>query len=532
MAEHVLNIDLATVVKLEGTKKKVVARLAWGDALKVTHVGTKRLDVEVDVARFQPDGSILTEKEAGFIEPDPPLKPADLVATRNEAGVLRIDFVDVQQGDGSVIETPRGKVVLVDGGDNQLFARYLANRFPRTSDAKPKKIDCILVTHGDADHFVGLAEIHRSETEARLSPRKRLFIHPRRVYHNGIVKRPEKKPDGKSRTDVEMLGGTRQVQDPTTGKPITLVTELESNLLNVDPAKLNGPFTRWQAALKAFRKRGPITFRRLKRGDHDAFDFLQDEDVKVEVLGPIPTKVGAVEGLKFLRRPPSGPRTGHESVSLEDPDFGAFSASHTINGHSVIFKLSYGKFSLLFTGDLNDEAGRTLAGAHNMGELNLQSDVFKVPHHGSADFSGAFIQAVAPVVSVVSSGDENIAKEHIHPRATIVGALGKYSRAAEPLVFITELAAFFKIEGFIDPLFHELTAAGTAAIKGRQRVVDPKKRKRFFALSRAAFGIVMVRTDGERLLVYTNSAKADMKEAYAFVIDAFGKPQPAPIRKA
>jgi hypothetical protein len=252
----------------------------------------------------------------------------------------------------------------------------------------------------------------------------------------------------------------------------------------------------------------------------------------VEVLAPIPTRVGAVEGLKFLGKPPSGPRTGHESVSLEGPGFKRSSASHTINGHSVIFRLSYGKFSLLFTGDLNDEAGRLLASAHNRGELTLQSDVFKVPHHGSGDFSGAFIQAVAPVVSVVSSGDEQTRKEYIHPRATIMGALGRYGRVAEPLVFVTELAAFFAIEGFVDPRYHDLNADGRTAIKGKEKVVEPKKRGRFFALSRRAFGIVMVRTDGKRLLVYTNSGKADLKEAYAYEIDDWGKPQPSPLRKA
>ena len=47
-----------------------------------------------------------------------------------------------------------------------------------------------------------------------------------------------------------------------------------------------------------------------------------------------------------------------------------------------------------------------------------------MPHHGSADFSGAFLQAVSPVVSVVSSGDDTARKEFIHPRATLVGALG------------------------------------------------------------------------------------------------------------
>ncbi len=55
-----------------------------------------------------------------------------------------------------------------------------------------------------------------------------------------------------------------------------------------------------------------------------------------------------------------------------------------------------------------------------------------MPHHGSADFSGAFIKMVSPVVSVVSSGDESARKEYIHPRATLMGALGKHSRVDEP----------------------------------------------------------------------------------------------------
>lgn len=533
-AEHVLNVDLAKVMRLAGDKARFVTMLAWGDPVTVTKVGIKRLEVEIAFDKSQADGSIVTEKVDGFIEPKAPLKPADLVVKRSQSQVLRVDFVDVQQGDGSVIETPRGKVVLVDGGDNQLFARYLASRFRRTSDTKPREIDCVLVTHGDADHFLGLVEIHRSETEPRLAgePQKRLFIHPQRVYHNGLVKRPGKTPSGQSRKEKDMLGATRTATDPVTGKSITVITGLERDLLKVDAAEMNEPFQAWQDALRAYRKRGAIQFRNLRKGDDDAFDFLRDEGVDVEVLGPIPTKVGAVEGLRFLGRPPSGPRVGHESVNPAEAGFPGFSASHTINGHSVILRLTYGKFSLLFTGDLNDEAGRALASAHNRGEINLQSDVFKVPHHGSADFSGAFIQAVAPVVSVVSSGDEQARKEYVHPRATIMGALGRYGRVEEPLVFVTELAAFFAIEGFVDPRFHELTADGRAALKGKGNVVDPAKRGRFFALSRTAFGIVMVRTDGRRLLVYTNSGKTEMKEAYAYEIDEWGKPRPAPVRRA
>jgi hypothetical protein len=207
---------------------------------------------------------------------------------------------------------------------------------------------------------------------------------------------------------------------------------------------------------------------------------------------------------------------GHESVELEDDGFKGHSASHTINGHSVVFRLRYGGFSFLFAGDLNDEAGRELARRHQQGEINLRSEVFKVPHHGSADFSGALFQMVSPIVSIVSSGDESARKEYIHPRATLMGALGKHSRVPEPLVFVTELVAFFNVEGFA-------------------RLTDKKKdekRGRFFGFSRSAFGIVKTRTDGKRLLVYTDSGKVDLKEAYAYVLDPNGMPTPAPVVRA
>jgi hypothetical protein len=136
-----------------------------------------------------------------------------------------------------------------------------------------------------------------------------------------------------------------------------------------------------------------------------------------------------------------------------------------------------------------------------------------VPHHGSADFSGGFIERVSPLISVVSSGDESAQKEHIHPRATIMGALGKHSRVAEPLVFVTELVAFFNVEGFA-------------------RVTDAKKDKtrgEFFGFSRSAFGIVKTRTDGQRMFVFTDSGKADTKEAYAYQLDSNAVPQPSPV---
>lgn len=518
-SRQVINVDLAEVYASED-KKGFLRTLGWGDEIEV--LDTTEKHVEIRTTRFEErqDGSIEPVDASGFIVPSASsgIEPGEVFIEREDSRVLKIDFVDVQQGDACVVETPGGQVVFIDGGEQQLFARYLANRFRGTSEAEPREVDCILVTHGDADHFAGLVRIKESETHS--VPWKRLFVHPRRVYHNGLVKRP-----GSVRV-AERLGQT------FTADGTTIITELETDLLEVDDAKMNEPFLRWKRTLQAYRERGPIEFRRLAKGDDDAFGFLAAEDVEVEVLGPLLTNVGDEEGLKFLGEPESGPRIGHHSLQPERDRFTGKSDSHTINGHSVVLRLTYGDFRFLFSGDLNEEAELELVRAHEEGELDLRAEILKAPHHGSHDFLPEFIQAASPVISVVSSGDENPSKEFIHPRATLMGALGKYSRVAEPLIFVTELVAFFRAEGFVTPEFHELGDDGVALIEDGQAAVDRDAKASFFAFSRSAFGIVMVRTDGERLLVYTNSGQADLKEAYAYRMDAASEPVPERVRKA
>lgn len=504
-SKFVVNVDLVDIWEQKG-RKTLIRTLTWGDEVSV--IKQTRDYAEIETVDFveSPDGSILPEKTSAYIQPPKSsgLKLSDVLIPSRQNKVLKVNFIDVQQGDGAVIESPQGKVMLVDGGDNQLFARYLASRFRGTTIDKPKEIECILVTHGDADHFVGLPKIFDSEENKTL--RKRLFMQPKRVYHNGIVKRPGKNGE-KKRSDAELLGLTKKV-----GKDLFLVG-LEDNLLKVADGEMNEPFKVWKNALKEYHKRSKVEFRRLSFGDDDAFEFFADEGIKVEVLGPLTTQVAGKPALKFLGNPPKGPRIGHESLEIGDLKTSGLSASHTINGHSIVFRMTYGGISYLFSGDLNDEAGRFLTREHNGGKINLKADVFKVPHHGSADFSGAFIQAVAPVVSIISSGDENARKEYIHPRATLVGALGKWSRVPEPLVLVTELVAFFNVEDWA-------------------RLTDSKKDKKrgeFFAFSRTAFGMVKTRTDGERLLVCTNSGNLKMKEAYAYTLDQAGLLQPSRV---
>ena len=150
-------------------------------------------------------------------------------------------------------------------------------------------MDGIVVTHGDADHFPGLTEIHRLGEQR--GAYKRLFIRPERVYHNGLVKRPTKDADRKNVPDLKLLGATKKLgrTDRDHGA--------RENLLAHPREQMNEPFKRWRAALDAYEKRyaashAPIRFRRLAQGDDDAFDFLREGEpladrMKVEVSGPI-----------------------------------------------------------------------------------------------------------------------------------------------------------------------------------------------------------------------------------------------------
>ena len=186
-----------------------------------------------------------------------------------EKPVLRFSMVDVQQGDGLLFETPGGRIILVDGGDNQLFARHLAARYAGTTSSKRLLIDGMIVTHGDADHFKGLVEIRRSETLKNTAAepdrqRKRLFIEVDRVFHNGLAKRPGKRPDNTTRPDIEMFGKTVPAT-PTTDADAFCVELVDDLLTDIDDDELNQPFRAWRAALVHWNSFRSIT---IERVDH------------------------------------------------------------------------------------------------------------------------------------------------------------------------------------------------------------------------------------------------------------------------
>jgi hypothetical protein len=310
------------------------------------------------------------------------------------------------------------------------------------------------------------------------------------------------------------------------------VSDLYDDTRVASATAVNGPFKRWHKSIDHWETRGPIQLQRVARAmnakSQKLFKFLDDEGIKVELQGPITSKVKhpntgkMVDGLPFL---PAPKKSAELHLEQGDPDVGKPSASHTINGHSIALRLTFGNVRFNLTGDLNRDAMDLIM--KNVPKEELEAEIVKAPHHGSHDFDFDTLEAMRPVVAIVSSGDESAVKEHIHPRATLMATLGKVMRGSTGIVFVTELAAFFAVkkESYRrEDLAKYFNDRKTETFRGDQlaklftgkpsRAKDPPGM--YFGFQRTNFGIIHVRTDGERVLVFTHSGKKGLNEAYRF----------------
>lgn len=78
------------------------------------------------------------------------------VAPRGE-GELRVHFVDVGQGDCTVVEFPDGKTMIVDGGDEREETRMRVIGYCRALGIET--FDAAVLTHTDSDHAGGLDDV-------------------------------------------------------------------------------------------------------------------------------------------------------------------------------------------------------------------------------------------------------------------------------------------------------------------------------------------------------------------------------------
>lgn len=385
-----------------------------------------------------------------------------------ETRALEVNFVDIGQGDGCHIVTPDDEIILIDAGVGTNMERFLNWRYnlryrnvrrapdfdPSLPERDPWPIHYVIVSHPDNDHYLGFRHIFENP---KLSFDK--------IFHNGIVERPEEPKDPALKYPDD-LGGY------VAGSPNILWDVAHTNkrlteIVNAFPDTGKELISTYRACLENTRS---ATFRSLckKKSElesgtsvfFDRFDGTNGQ-LAIEVLGPITEPVThrgeTRDGLRKL---------GPEGI--------------TKNGHSVILKLTHGKLAVMLGGDLNTqahdfllnlyagapmktsaledeiakfeaegdrispddmdklEAARTrLAQIVETARQTFQVDVAKACHHGSSHVTDTFLAALNPVVTVISSGDE---ESHAHPRPDALGAFGKHGRGRRPLIFSTELA--------------------------------------------------------------------------------------------
>ena len=68
---------------------------------------------------------------------------------------LRLHFIDVGQGDSSLIITPKGKTILIDAGDEAHAKKVLSY----VREQGIEKLDLVVATHPDADHIGGMDKV-------------------------------------------------------------------------------------------------------------------------------------------------------------------------------------------------------------------------------------------------------------------------------------------------------------------------------------------------------------------------------------
>ncbi|HLK92142.1 MAG TPA: ComEC/Rec2 family competence protein [Polyangia bacterium] len=237
------------------------------------------------------------------------LRPAPARA----AGTLRVDFIDVGQGDAALVTSPTGKTVLIDGGPHVSGPALVA--FLAAHLHGP--IDLVLLSHRHEDHLGGLPEVVRRF-------------------------------------------GARTVLDAP-----------------VEHAERG-----YTALLRALEARGAVV-REATRG-------------RVIDLG------------------------GGAKLTLLGPPEPLITGSHSdVNANSVVARLSYDRFSVLFAGDAEAPTERWLLGSG----VPLRSVVLKVAHHGSRYASAApFLRAVGARIAVVSVGAGN---RYHHPAAATLDRLAR-----------------------------------------------------------------------------------------------------------
>ncbi|MGH7645656.1 MAG: ComEC/Rec2 family competence protein [Gemmatimonadales bacterium] len=245
---------------------------------------------------------------------------------------VRIQVVDVGQGDGILIRTPSEHWVLIDAGPNRTLADSLAPQFG------VDRLGLVIVSHRHADHYSAIERILRQFP----------------VDH--------------------VVGNLADCPTRSTDNGIRLA--------------------------------------------------LQERQIPAQSLGADTLDVDSV---RFIILPP-------------DPTDDACPDEE--NNNSVLVRLEYGQFSMLFTGDAEHDERNWLVANH---PALLGADVLKASHHGGDNGTSAtWLTSVAPDHVVISAG---VTATYRHPMAAAVAA---YEAATGGRVHCTNRHQTVTIYGYRD----------------------------------------------------------------------------------
>jgi beta-lactamase superfamily II metal-dependent hydrolase len=382
---------------------------------------------------------------------------------------LEVNFVDIGQGDGTFIVTPDDHMIVVDAGESENMHRFLKWRFNLRSRQQAPHIGTAIITHPDSDHYKGFQKLF---DDSRF-----LFG---TVFHSGIVERAGADSLGPS----QVVNGQKYLTDIVTTRQAlqTLLSNSSARGGKLYPKLL------W-TALNSGRV---ADMRAAAAGDVILDKPLFNKSLRLEVLAPVRETVQGKPALRWFADNP-GPTTGGN-------------AGMTKNGHSVVTMLSYGKVKILLGGDLNIPAEDYLMAHYAGAPATFRSDFAKACHHGSADFSTAFLDLTQPLATVISSGDD---ESHCHPRADALGAVGKHSRGARPLIFSTELARSAperitqarEVRAAVMKLADAVVRARTDETRKKARDKLSAKLDDVIQRTVQVYGLITLRTDGNAAIV-------------------------------
>jgi len=482
------------VVSVDSVKLNNSTYLLWGDRVQVLERDETKKQVKV-----------FARSSRGWI-PESALGGEPL---------LEVYFIDVGQGDGILVVTPEGHHLVLDGGDRRgsqqtgkNAADFIDWKFHRDYLQKSEhgavndevRLDAMIVTHADTDHYGGLQDLIDRRREKDTDELQTRGVSVEAFYHPGLCPQTSGPEDLGSKTAdghyfnvllEDRASAEDGVRDEPTGS--LAIRGLYKKFIEAVLAQTTAdgtptPITRLSQALEFL----------------PGFEANGDSKVTIEVLAPIELKEH--NGRPLLRD------LGNEAVNK--------------NGHSVALRLNYGKRRIVLTGDLNEKSHKLIL--DHYGEdfaTRWGADVVKACHHGSHDIDFRFLQGIGALSTVFSSGDANT---YDHPRAWVLGGAALAGRVIvdghrlkAPLVYSTEVArscSFKKIDqlrryGDAQQWGPEQekpveTVSGEKTMQ-KWRVVLDRKSKSSDAqqpvsaarvLHDVIYGLVNVRTDGKRLL--------------------------------